>query len=832
MTSSSVRRRPWAAFVGILLVVVTVLASASIGAEPEPAKRIVRVGVYQNRPKVFMGDDGKAGGLFIELLVEIARAEGWTLSFVPCEWAECLAALDQGRIDVMPDVAYSRERDERYDFHRTQVIESWSQMYAPPGAGIQRLTDLRGKRVALLQDSVQQAGFEEMMGGFGLQVTVLPEASLEEVFAAARDGDADVAIANHLFGDYYHREYRLERTPVVFMAAQLHYATAQGRNPDLLLAVDRHLEAWRKEPNSTYYATLGRWMDRPPVGILPDRVFWIMGMTAGLLLLAVGFILVLRGQVRQSTQHLRTANEDLRRVEAALRKSESLLNAAERLGKVGGWEWDIEKEQVTGTKEAYRICGWGRSESPEGRARVAEVLARFEPEAQAAVQEAFDRCRDHGTPFDLEGQFQSASGEFLWVRITAEAVRGGDGKVVKVVGNLMDVTERKKADQAHRSVEEQLRQSQKMEAIGKLAGGVAHDFNNLLTVILGYSELASRHLQEGHPAHKPLAEVLNASKRAAGLTRQLLVFSRSQVIERKHVDINQVVNSIDGLLRRAVGEGIDLRMALAPDLGVTLADAGQVEQVLMNLVVNARDAMPQGGTLTLETANVDLDEAYVAKHVDVVPGPYVLLSVTDTGCGMDTQTQSRIFEPFFTTKERGKGTGLGLATVYGIVSQSGGHVAVESQPGRGSTFEIYLPRESPTVSIPPASTQPSARVDGTETILIVEDDGAVRELEAQILRSAGYTVLVAETEGEALRVSDAHEGTIHLLLTSAITPGGGEDFIDRLHSVRPGVRILALSGSFDSEVARSARGPQVRFLSKPITIESLTRKVRETLDGV
>jgi PAS domain S-box-containing protein len=519
---------------------------------------------------------------------------------------------------------------------------------------------------------------------------------------------------------------------------------------------------------------------------------------------------VLRARVRQSTQHLRAAIEDLRRVEAALRRSESLLNAAERLGKVGGWEWDLEKELVTGTEEAYRMCGWGRSEAPEGRARVEEGLARFESEGRAALQKAFDRCRDDGTPLDIEAPFQSTSGESLWVRITAEAVRNTDGKIAKVVGNVMDVTERKKADQTRRSFEEQLRQSQKMEAIGKLAGGVAHDFNNLLTVILGYSELASRHLQEGHPAHKPLAEVLNASKRAAGLTRQLLVFSRSQVIERKPVDINQIVNSIDGLLRRAVGEGIDLRMALAPDLGVTLADAGQIEQVLMNLVVNARDAMPQGGTLTLETANVDLDEAYVAKHVDIVPGPYVMLSVTDSGCGMDAQTKSRVFEPFFTTKERGKGTGLGLATVYGIVSQSGGHVAVESQPGRGSTFEIYLPRER----------------------AIVEDDEAVRDLEAQILRSVGYTVLVAETEGEALRVSDAHEGTIHLLLTSAITPGGGEDFIDRLHSARPDVKILAMSGSFDSEVARSARGPQVRFLSKPITIETLTRKIRETIDGV
>jgi PAS domain S-box-containing protein len=831
MASSSVRHRSWAAFVGILIAVL--LVSASISAQAGPDRRTVRVGVYQNRPKVFMGEDGKAGGLFVELLAEIAREEGWTLSFVPCQWSECLAALDEGRIDLMPDVAYSRERDQRYDFHSTLVIESWSQLYAPPGAAVQRLTDVRGKRVAVLENSVQQEAFAEMLEGFAVEATLVRTKSLEDAFSAVREGTADAAIANHFFGDYFHRDYGLERTPVVFLTSQLHFATGDGRNADLLRAIDRHLDAWRKEPRSVYYAALARWMDRPPASVVSVRVLWVIGITAGMLLLAVGLIFLLRRQVRRRTLHLVGANEELQRVDAALRKSASLLNAAERLGKVGGWEWEIEKELVTGTEEAYRICGWGRDDLPEGPARVEEALARFEPEARAALQKAFGRCRDDGTPFDVEAPFHSASGESLWVRVTAEAARDTDGKIVKVVGNVMDVTERKKAEQAQRDVEDRLKQAQKMEAIGKLAGGVAHDFNNLLTVILGYSELASRHVGEGTPAHKPLSEILSAAKRASVLTRQLLVFSRGQVVERKPVDINQVVSSIDGLLRRVVGDDIDLRVALGSDLGATLADPAQVEQVIMNLVVNARDAMPQGGALTIETAHVDLNESYVAKLAGVSPGPYVLLSVTDTGCGMDGPTKARIFEPFFTTKERGKGTGLGLATVYGIVNQSGGHIVVDTEPGRGSTFEIYLPRAEATVAVSHPSIHPSVRVDGTETILVAEDDEAVRELAVEVLRSAGYTVLVSRSNDEVLRLCETHEGGIHLLLTNAITPGGsGEELMGALLSARPEMRILAMSGSFDSDVARGEWGSRIRFLSKPITIQSLTRTVRETIDGV
>lgn len=827
----SASRQPRSGALVLLLGTIVFVLLLSLPASADPG-RVVRVGVYENKPKVFTDKAGRASGLFIEIVQEIAKQEGWTLAFVPCAWAQCLRALEDGQIDLMPDVAHSWDRDQRYDFNRTFVIESWSQVYATSDSSIQSLADIDGKRVALLGDSIQRASFEEMIAGFGWKVTVVPTQSLDEAFEAVGAGKAEVAIANHFFGDYYHVEYGLVRTPIVFQAAQLHFATAKGRNPELLGAIDRQLESWRREPNSVYYTILSRWMDRPPTTVMPRHVLWVIGMAAGLLLLSAGLILLLRRQVRARTRHLEEANEELRQADAALRKIEEVLNSSQRLARVGGWEWDLEKRGATLTKEARRILGLSPDLVLDFEACMDRIIDGFDPSAQQSVREAFDRCCGQGTPFDLEAPFRNASGESLWVRVTSEAVLDTQGNVVKIVGNIMDVTERKAAAQERRDIEEQLRQSQKLEAIGKLAGGVAHDFNNLLTVILGYSQLAARRVKTEDILSKQLREVVNAAQRAAVLTRQLLAFSRNQVLELKPIHLNRVVTDLEDMLRRIIGEDIELDLILAPDLGTTRADASQLEQVLMNLVVNARDAMPGGGKLTIETANADFDEAFAAQHVDLTPGPYVLLSVSDSGCGMDQRTRSRIFEPFFTTKERGKGTGLGLATVYGIVNQCGGHIRVDSEPGSGTTFKIALPRETSAISLPSVFSPSGDASRGTETLLLVEDDESVRELAKEILRSAGYTVLVAATAEAGLRLSAEHGGKIHLLLTDVIMPGmSGDAMAEQLRSARPEMKVLFMSGYFDNAIAPGGvLGAGMRFLGKPITIETLTQKVRETID--
>lgn len=406
------------------------------------------------------------------------------------------------------------------------------------------------------------------------------------------------------------------------------------------------------------------------------------------------------------------------------------------------------------------------------------------------------------------------------------------GQLVSLAHVATDITPDKQAEAERQRMAEQLRVSQKMEAIGSLTGGIAHDFNNMLCAIMTFTDIALESIGGDDSRQGPLVEVKKASERAASLIRQLLAFSRKQILQPVLLDLNRVTTELQEMLRRILGEDIALVPMLAPDLGLTMADPSQIEQLLMNLVVNARDAMPTGGRLTIETANVELDEAFMLRGSTVRPGRYVLLAVTDTGVGMDARTRARIFEPFFTTKERDKGTGLGLSTVYGIVRQSEGEILVHSHPGQGTTFRIYLPRSEATAQDAPMISPSAKRTTGKETILVVEDESSVRDLAKQGLVRAGYTVLTATSGGEALRLCEQHTEKIHLTLTDVVMPGiGGRAFAQQLVQQRPGIKILYMSGHTEGAIDNHGPlDPDAHFITKPFSLTDLRRKVRDVLD--
>jgi len=418
------------------------------------------------------------------------------------------------------------------------------------------------------------------------------------------------------------------------------------------------------------------------------------------------------------------------------------------------------------------------------------------------------------------------AGETRWFQTIKVPLRSPAEGTATLLGVATEITERKR-------LEEQLLQSQKMEAVGQLAGGVAHDFNNILTAIVGYTDLLAAELASNVRQLEDLEEIRKAARRAAALTRQLLAFSRKQVLEPRIIDVNAVVLNLDKMLRSLISENIELKTDLAVNLGAARADPNQIEQVIMNLAINARDAMPDGGTVTIETGNVTLDDAYAGQHVSVIPGEYVMLAVSDTGCGMDAKTQSRIFEPFFTTKPAGRGTGLGLSTVYGIVKQTGGNIWLYSEPGKGTTFKIYLPAIAALPEDIGKVAPAEAPRRGAGTVLVVEDDEQLRRLTHRALDAQGYTVLVADRGGTALDIARRHKGEIDLLLTDVIMPDtNGRKLAETIRAARPGMRVLYMSGYPDGAIASHGMlEPGVAYLAKPFTTEAITRRVREVLEA-
>jgi two-component system, cell cycle sensor histidine kinase and response regulator CckA len=525
-----------------------------------------------------------------------------------------------------------------------------------------------------------------------------------------------------------------------------------------------------------------------------------------------GELIAIGGAVRDITER--------RRSQARAADELYLLEQAQAVAKVGSWLAGIAMgDELVWSKETYRIFG-----VPEGTPINVQTFFDFvHPEDRNRVRQASEASQQRGALYEIEHRIVRPDGEVRAIYGRAITIRNDAGEPLRMIGICQDITDR-------RRIEEQLRQAQKMDAIGRLAGGVAHDFNNLLTIILTYLDALAKTFAPDDSRRADLDEVRKASEQAATLTRQLLAFSRRQVLQPRVVDLGEIARGMERMLTRVLGEDIRVSVVVPPALGRVKADPGQMEQVIVNLAVNARDAMPEGGTLTLELFDLDVGEA--ARQPGVGPGRYVVLAVADTGVGMDAATRARAFEPFFTTKDRGRGTGLGLATVFGVVEQSGGQIRVESEPGRGTTFRIYLPRTDEPLPPAPREVAP-APGKRSETILLVEDETQVRAVLKRALAAQGYEVLEAGDVEHAFELCGAFRGTIHLLLTDIVMPKlNGRELARQLLRIRPTMKVLYMSGyTGDAAVRDGLIEAGTAFLQKPITGAALSEAVRAVLEG-
>ena len=514
--------------------------------------------------------------------------------------------------------------------------------------------------------------------------------------------------------------------------------------------------------------------------------------------------------------------DEARRLDALQPSDEERTRLALQNADVGTWAMDYKSGVMTMSTatEAHYGLQPGTFDGTQDA-----FVERVHPADRGLVLDTCQKAMTSGEAFSIEYRTVWPDGSVRWVASAGRIALGAHGEPIYGAGTSMDVTSR-------RMLEEQNQQARKMEAVGRLAGGVAHDFNNLLTAILGYCELLLEQATLSETDRGDVLEIQKAGSRAAGLTRQLLAFSRKQIIEPTLLDLNALVSHLRPTLERLVGEEIRLVVSLEPALAAVSADRGQVEQVVMNLAANARDSMPHGGTLTIETATVTLDEHDANTHLNMKAGSYVVLTVSDTGTGMTPEVQVRLFEPFFTTKEPGKGTGLGMATVYGIVMRSGGSVGVYSEVGKGTAVKVYFPQADPAdvvVETPAVLARPHA---GTQTVLLVEDEDGLRELSKRLLQRHGYTVLVAADAAEALRLFAEHP-SIDILLTDVVMPGAsGPELTRQLMEQRPALRVIYMSGYTEEAIAQhGVIKPGVAFLNKPFTSDALGEKIREVLEG-
>jgi two-component system cell cycle sensor histidine kinase/response regulator CckA len=815
----------------ILLLAILLLAWPAYAADP------VRVGVYNNGPLSFVDDDGVPQGLTVDLLNEVAQAEGLQLEYVPCDWAGCIAMLDGGEIDLLGPTAYTKERATRYDFNQETILANWGHVYIPTGSARTTFTDLRDRRVALLAGDIHAQAFTTLMTGFDIPFEPLTVNTYEAVFEALDSGAADAGVVNRVFALQHEQNYRVQSSPMIFNPIETRWATLKGQNPDLLAAIDRNMAAWKQNQHSIYYRTLDKWFSKVSRQVVPVWLWWLLGLGCAVIALALGGNILLRDQVHARTRELQAEVLERRQAEAAHqaaeRKFRDLFNNIHDAVLVHPMPVDGFDPFLEVNDAACEMYGYSREQF---KALTAHHL--FDPKGGTPQEINYQRRRmllEQGT-LTFETIHYASDGRPIPVEVRARLSTVNEQPVVFSV--MRNVSQQKAMLHERDMLAAQLLQAQKMEAVGRLAGGVAHDLNNLLSPILGFSELLLTQQHADPTQTEAIRTIRQVAVKAKKLVAQLLAFGRKQILTIHPVDVNRLVADFLPLLRQMIPPDIELLTDLNPDLPLVEADTNQLEQVVLNLIVNARDAMPDGGRLSVSTGRQELPQLVdPVNKAELLPGGwYVVLSVSDSGTGIAPEYVEHIFEPFFTTKEQGKGTGLGLATAYGIIRQHHGTIRVRSVAGKGSTFSVYLPQSeaavqtvAPTVAPEPAAV--TARSNGRETVLLVEDDPHVGDVAQAALTQLGYTVLRADSGPAALRLLDSHDGPLDLMLTDVQMPEmDGKALYRQVKAAHPGLKVLFMSGYTDDVIRWEDIPPEdSNFLQKPFSLRLLATEIDRIL---
>lgn len=804
---------------GYLLPFRFLVVLSCIWALPSRAADVtIKVGVYENAPIVYPEDNNVYRGPSVEILEHIARKEGWTLEQVPCHWAECLELLEAGEIDLQVYIALSKERKNLFDFNRVPLMSNWGIIFTSPNVQVTSIFDLEGKKVALMENGIHALALLNLAQKFDISIDTVALAGHREVLRHVESGRADAGVTNRVFGLTQAGNYDVLRTPLVFNPIEIHYATTKGRNPEILAAIDTHLTALKADHNSVYYQSFERVL---PSQISPADFRWLWQLllgVGGVLAIAAGAVVFARQQVRKKTRTLQAATDALRISEENFRSVfEKMPDVFYRANMLG---------EFTMVSPSCFECFGYTAEELIGK-KVSEIYEI--PEQRDTILTAIHRA--NGEPVVVETDIRRKDGRIIAISTKAFAQFDDHGNMLGVEGIARDITGEKAAADVH------LR-AQKMNAVGQLTGGIAHDFNNILGIVMGNLELIKRVTAENHESSKFIDEAIRGTRRGADITRKLLSFTREETSVTESVSPNVYIQNIEDLIAKSLTVAIKTELRLAGDLWNVKIDPGELEDALLNMALNARDAMPDGGALTIETKNVVVDENHIRHNPSGKTGEFVMIAVSDTGVGMSSEVRSRIFDPFYTTKEEGKGTGLGLSMVYGFVSRSGGYIDVFSEPGKGTRLCLYLPRTVETVSGKPAMIDNSKLPRGTELLLLVDDEVALTDIAAVNLQNLGYKTLTANSGKQALQILEDNPG-IELMFCDIIMPGGldGYQVALRAHDTHPTLKMLLTSGIMKDQGRNAAQDGEYftrligNLVAKPYRRVELATAVRRALDA-